>query len=95
MIKNRVKAILHGKGMNQIDLANKLDIKPETLSRTINGNPTLKSLTDIANALEVEVSDLFSSNHPKGYVEYGGKLHHITSIDDLKALLTTISNEVR
>lgn len=95
MIKNRIKTILQDKGMTQADLAQKLRVLPETLSRTINGNPTLKSLTDIANALEVEVSDLFSSNHPKGFVEYDGKLHRITSTNDLKELLTMIGNKAK
>ncbi|MGB3151574.1 MAG: helix-turn-helix transcriptional regulator, partial [Maribacter sp.] len=79
MIKKKVKALLSAKGITQIDLAAKLDITPETLSRTINGNPTLKSLKDIAHALDVEVVQLFPQSGIKGFIEYDGKVHTIDS----------------
>lgn len=93
MIKNKVKILLAKKGMTQIDLANKLDIKPETLSRTINGNPTLKSITEIANALDVEVIELFESNQPRGIIECAGKVHTITSLNDLKSLVNSLNDK--
>ncbi|MEP2057624.1 MAG: helix-turn-helix transcriptional regulator [Maribacter litoralis] len=90
MIKNRVKILLAKKGITQIDLAAKLNIQPETLSRTINGNPTLKSITDIATALNVEVVELFDSDKPRGIVEYLGKIYTITSLQDLNKLVNKI-----
>ena len=93
MISHRIKTILNKKGMTQVDLALKLGIGPNTLSRTINGNPTLKSITDIANALDVDVVDLFTSNNPKGFVEYKGTLHRITKKEDLETLLNNVNNE--
>lgn len=94
MVKNRIKSILHQRGMNQNDLAKELGVQPETLSRTINGNPTLKSLSEIAKVLKVDVGDLFSPSGPHGYVEYGDKLYKIKSVEDLKALMLTIDNEI-
>ena len=41
-------------------LAEKMGIKKESLSRAINGNPTLETLERIANALEVDVPELFA-----------------------------------
>jgi transcriptional regulator with XRE-family HTH domain len=95
MIKSKVKAILQNKNMTQIDLAAKLKVQPETLSRTINGNPTLKSLTDIAKALDIEVVELFSKNQPTGHIEYGNDIYAINSINDIKSLLVTIQNSVK
>ncbi len=92
MIKTKIKSLLNDRGMTQIDLAAKLGVQPETLSRTISGNPTLKSLTDIANALEVEIIRLFSSNMPTGYVEYNKEVFKINSVDDIKTLLVKIEN---
>lgn len=51
--------------ISQKDLAGKLNVKQETISRQISGNPTLKTLIDIANALDVEVRDLFVSTKDK------------------------------
>lgn len=93
MIKNKVKNILAKKGMTQIDLAAKLDVKPETLSRTISGNPTLKSMTDIANALDVEVVELFDSESPNGFIEINGKVHTIKSFNDLYSLVASLEAE--
>lgn len=65
----RVKDILKEKGMTQKELATKIGIAEISLSRSIatNGNPTLDTLTKIANALDVPVEELFMSN--KGIIQ--------------------------
>ena len=55
----RVKEICKQKGISIGDLADKMEIKRESLSRAINGNPTLDTLMKIAGALNVPVSELF------------------------------------
>ncbi len=42
-------------------LADKMQIAPESLSRAINGNPTLSTIQSIAQNLNVEVSSLFQT----------------------------------
>lgn len=37
-----------------------MDIKPESLSRALNGNPQLSTLENIASALEVGVAELLT-----------------------------------
>lgn len=87
----RVKEILKEKGKTQIDLAEKLGMSPVGLSKLINGNPTLETLQKLANALDVEVKDLFTSSEgssePSGFIEYLGVIHKITSMEDLKNLI--------
>lgn len=56
----RIREILKLKGLTAKELATRLDISEGALSATLNGNPTLERLTAIANALGVEVSELFS-----------------------------------
>ena len=60
-IKLRVKDILKEKGITQKELASKLGMTEVGLSKAINeeGNPPLKRIGEIANALDVPVSDLF------------------------------------
>lgn len=60
-MKERVKYLLKKKGMTAKDLSSKMGISEGALSLSISGNPTLSRLQEIADALEVEVGDLFVS----------------------------------
>ena len=42
------------------ELAERMQVAPESLSRAINGNPQLSTIMKIAECLKVEVADLFS-----------------------------------
>ena len=55
----RIKEVIKEKGLTVSQLAEIMGVKQESLSRTINGNPTLETLHKIANALNVPVGDLF------------------------------------
>ena len=59
-LANRVKEICSEKGLQMKDLAAIMNVKPESLSRTLNGNPQLSSLDNIAKALNIGVADLFA-----------------------------------
>ena len=61
ILANRVKEICADKGIQLKELAAIMDVKPESLSRTLNGNPQLSSLENIARALNVGVADLFAN----------------------------------
>lgn len=56
----RVKEILKERGLSQKDLAGKMGVAEISLSRSINGNPSMDTLIKIAEALEVEMGELFS-----------------------------------
>lgn len=58
-----IKELCKRKGVTQKELAEKLGIAEISLSRSINGNPTIGTLEKIAAALGVEVTELFA---PKG-----------------------------
>lgn len=87
----RVKEILKERGETQIELAEKLGMSPVGLSKLINGNPTLETMQKLADALEVEVRDLFAikegTSAPSGFIEYNGVIRKITSMEDLKDLI--------
>ncbi len=59
-LASRVKEICADKGIQLKELASIMNVKPESLSRTLNGNPQLSSLENIAKALGVGVADLFA-----------------------------------
>lgn len=87
----RVKYLIKQKGMTMQQFAEILGVTRDTLTRNINGNPTLETLERIANALGVDVSELFVRNTPdsevNGYVKVKGTLYEVHSFEDLRKLL--------
>ena len=55
----RVKEICKSKGLLMEELASTLGVTRATLTRNINGNPTIDTLEKIAAALMVPFSELF------------------------------------
>ena len=56
----KIKELAKRKGLTLNDLAKNMDINRVTLSNIINGNPTVSTLSKIAESLNVPVSELFS-----------------------------------
>ena len=84
----RVKEIIKSKGMSMQELSDKLGIVRDTLTRNINGNPTLETLEKIAAALNVPVTELFEQKSGfTALIDNDGTLYRVNSIDELKRLL--------
>lgn len=89
----RIKDVCKEKGITVSQLAEKMGIKQESLSRAINGNPTLETLEKIANALEVDITELFASSPSGGIIgviRIGKTNYNINSVPDLSNLLDRI-----
>lgn len=65
----RIKELCREKHITMKEIAEKLGINPITLSQSLSGNPTLSRLTEVADILGVDVSELFE-HHSKSFV-YG------------------------
>jgi len=55
----RIKEIAKERGLTIESLAKKIGIGVSALSQSISGNPTAERLQQIADALEVDITDLF------------------------------------
>lgn len=55
----RIKELCKEKHITMAEIAAKIGINPITLSQSLNGNPTLRRLQEVASALGVDVSELF------------------------------------
>lgn len=91
----RIKEVIKAKGTSVQDLAEKMGISRVGLSQHINGNPSVEVLERIAEALNVEVPELFDYCNKDGLigiVRYNGKPYEINSIDDIKKLLSEIES---
>lgn len=66
-ILNRIKAVLAEKGVKSKDLANKCSVKEATVSNwsTNKSQPSLETLFEIADYLQVDVRTLLVSNIEK------------------------------
>lgn len=59
-----LKDVLKRLGMSQREVAEKMGISPSVLNMRISsGNPTLKSIEEIADAIGVSVTDLIKGNN--------------------------------
>ena len=85
----KIKQIAKEKGMTMAEVAKKLGVNPVNLSSAINGNPTLSTLSKIAEVLEVEVADLFEREEKSiyGFVKIGGEVLELSSFDDIEKAL--------
>ena len=94
-MKLSVKEVCKEKGLTIQDLADKMEMKRESLSRAINGNPTLETLENIASALGVDVPELFTSSSSGGIIgviRIRDTNYNINSVSDLSRLLDRIES---
>lgn len=71
---------------------NKIGISQGSLSTILNGNPSLDRLQEIARIIGIPLSELVKErNQINGYIEVGGELKKITSVDELKKLIEEIN----
>lgn len=88
----RIKEVAKSKGISITDLADRLGVKQVTLSRTINGNPTIETLRKIAVVLDCDVRELIEPTKDQGqttqtplYIKNeGGGLINVGTLDIAK-----------
>lgn len=65
---------------NRRTLAQKMGIMEASLSRSLNGNPTLETLEKLAKALDVSIKSLFDDpNDIEGFILLNGMPYHFNS----------------
>ena len=76
------------------DIAKQIGISRVNLSNSLNGNPTLSRLTEVANILGVEVSELFKPASTQkvvsGYLECDGRIVKVDSLDAVKRFVAEV-----
>src|SRR4030042_5641780 len=84
LIGMRIKEIRRSKGLSQEQLAEKADINSKYLSRMERGreNPTLDMFIKLADALEIEMWEMFDFGHVVSHKELRGAIQNITKTAD-------------
>ena len=87
----------HNKTIQEV--ADAIGVSRPTLAATIGNNPTVKTLRNIAQVLDCNISDFFEDEYKgstesdiivNGFLEINGKIHKITSVEELKKLTSTL-----
>ena len=89
----RIKELAHQRNMTIGDIAKRIGISRVNLSNSINGNPTLSRLREVAQILNVEVAELFKPAKEKrvsGYLEYEGSIYKVASLEDVKMFIKKV-----
>ena len=91
----RIKELCKEKQITMKEIAEKLGINPITLSQSLNGNPTLSRLQEVASILGVSVPELFEATGPvpkeiHGCIYVEGAPRLITCKEDLIDLLNEL-----
>ena len=92
----RVKSICKQQGITLKELAERMSVTPEVITRMLsdNGNPTLSTLMNMAKALNLPVYELFDDFDKKklvrGYVETEDKVYRINTLSDLEGVYNTL-----
>lgn len=94
MDTKQIKQLLKSRGITMIQLADKLGINRVNLSSSLNGNPTYERLQQVADFLEVDLSELFSKpkeeNKISGYLEFKSEIYRIDSLSDILNFLDIV-----
>lgn len=93
----RIREILESKDIKVSSLAETVGITRANMSNIVNGKstPSLETLEKIANALEVDITELFvpsSSGGIIGVIRIGDTNYNINNVTDLSRLLAGIES---
>lgn len=94
----RIKELCREKQIAMKDIAKRLGINPITLSQSLNGNPTLTRLQEVAGILGVSVPELFEetsfvSKEVHGCLFVDGNPVIVKNQEDLQKLVKTLGIE--
>lgn len=92
----RVKELCRQRGMQLKDLAQKMGVAPESLSRAINGNPQLSTITSIAANLDIDIAKLFTEKESmtlNAIIVYKDRTYIAHSLSDLKLAVSELERD--
>lgn len=90
----RIKELLKGQNLSISELAEKINVKRESLSRIVNGASTsVETLQCIADVLGVHITELFEKESITGFIKINSDISEINCVQDIKDLLGKIEHK--
>ena len=99
-MKLRLKEICERKGITRIQIEDATGLKKGYLSDLFNGksNPTVETLQKIADALKVEVWELFTSSISKeeltALIAHKGEFYRASTVEELEGIVEKIKQNI-
>lgn len=88
ILAENVKRICKSQGKQLKDLAAEMGVDPASLTRAMNGNARLDTISKMAHALGVSTNTLLEPmDIVEGFINIGGKINQFKSMDELSAIL--------
>lgn len=90
MAELRVKELLSERGLTQKELAKKMGVAEISLSRSLRNNPSMETLTKMAEALNVSIVELFAPVEKTdilGIIRVKDIYHEVKSIEEIEKLV--------
>lgn len=88
VLRLNVERLCNERDWTQKRLAKEMGVAEPFLSRTLSGNPQLKTLEKIAKALGVSIKSLFDDpNDIEGFILHYGRPYHFNSREELDIIL--------
>ena len=96
MIRLRIEEILRSRGISKTQFAEMCGIQKQNVNALLDTS-NIKKLQEIANVLDVKLTDLIVENMVEcspinGYIEFNGQVHSIKSIDDLNNFVAIVNS---
>lgn len=91
----RIVELAHKKGLTMSDMAKMIGISRVNLSNSLNGNPTLSRLREVAKILNVEVAELFKPTEQvgiTGYLDYNDKIIKVDNVSTLRSVMAEVDS---
>lgn len=104
ILVSNVDRLCHERGWKRKNLAKKMGVKAESLSRSLNGLPRIDTIEKIAKALDVSIKSLFDDpDSIEGFVSVRGRPYRINSYEEFEKIVKerhskkkfTISSQLR
>lgn len=89
MASLRIKELCKQKHITMAEVAKQMGINPITLSQSLNGNPTLSRLQEVADILGVGINELFDTPTHSicGCLWVNGKAYVVNTEDEVQKVL--------
>ena len=87
VLKQNVERLCNERGWTQKRLAKEMGVAEPFLSRTLSGNPQLKTLEKIAKALDISIKSLFDDpDDIEGFILLHGHPYRFNSREELSEI---------
>lgn len=97
-MKLRIKEVIREQGFTVQSVADKIGKSKQSLHGIIEkGNPTINTLSDIADAINVPISKLYEEASGEGeitaLIQYKGDFYKATTVEELKKIVAEIEEK--